>query len=106
MSRLRAKCPDCRTYTAVALGPEYQCHACGRTFGAALVWHTGSEAHLQRLTTLAKQRGLELGPRLAARTEEDVYALLDLPWIAPELREDQGEMGPHTLDRSFAGTYR
>ena len=62
------------------------------TFGAALVWHTGSAAHLQRLTTLAKQRGLELGPRLAARTEEDVYALLDLQWIAPELREDQGEI--------------
>ena len=37
MSRLRAKCPDCRTYTAVALGPEYECHACGRTFRAGLV---------------------------------------------------------------------
>ena len=48
MSRLRAKCPDCRTFTAVALGPEYQCHACGRTFGAGLVrvpraWGTGGE---------------------------------------------------------------
>jgi arginase family enzyme len=48
VSRLRAKCPDCRTYTAVALGPEYQCHACGRTFGAGLVrvpraWGTGGE---------------------------------------------------------------
>jgi arginase len=37
MSRLRAKCPDCRTYTAVALGPEYECHSCGRTFGFGLV---------------------------------------------------------------------
>jgi arginase family enzyme len=37
MSRLRAKCPDCRTNTAVAIGPEYECHACGRTFGAGLV---------------------------------------------------------------------
>ena len=37
MSRLRAKCPDCRTLTAVALGPEYQCHSCGREFGAGLV---------------------------------------------------------------------
>ena len=49
MSRLRAKCPDCRTYTAVALGAEYQCHACGRTFCAGLVrvpraWGTGGEA--------------------------------------------------------------
>ena len=49
MSRLRAKCPDCRTYTAVALGPEYQCHSCGREFAAGLVrvpraWGEGGEA--------------------------------------------------------------
>jgi arginase len=49
MSRLRAKCPDCRTQTAVALGPEYECHACGRTFAAGLVrvpraWGDGGEA--------------------------------------------------------------
>jgi arginase family enzyme len=37
MSRLRAKCPDCKTNTAVAIGPEYECHACGRTFAAGLV---------------------------------------------------------------------
>ena len=29
MSRLRARCPDCGTLTAVAIGPEYQCHVCG-----------------------------------------------------------------------------
>src|SRR5919202_829877 len=48
MSRLRAKCPDCRTYTAVAIGPDYECHACGRGFGAGLVrvpraWGEGGE---------------------------------------------------------------
>jgi arginase family enzyme len=48
MSRLRAKCPDCQTQTAVALGPEYECHACGRTFGAGMVrvpraWGDGGE---------------------------------------------------------------
>lgn len=37
MSRLRARCPDCRTLTAVAVGPEYECHACGRVFAAGLV---------------------------------------------------------------------
>jgi arginase family enzyme len=52
MSRLRAKCPDCRTYTAVALGPDYQCHACGRAFGAGLVrvpraWGKGGDAMAQ-----------------------------------------------------------
>ena len=49
MSRLRAKCPDCRTLTAVAIGPDYQCHSCGREFGAGLVrvpraWGDGGEA--------------------------------------------------------------
>jgi arginase family enzyme len=48
VSRLRARCPDCRTLTAVALGPEYECHSCGRTFGAGLVrvpraWGNGGE---------------------------------------------------------------
>ena len=37
MSRLRAKCPECRTYTAVALDSEYECHACGRVYNAGLV---------------------------------------------------------------------
>jgi arginase len=49
MSRLRARCPDCRTLTAVALGPDYECHACGRVFHAGLVrvaraWGSGGEA--------------------------------------------------------------
>jgi arginase family enzyme len=49
MSRLRAKCPDCLTYTAVALGPDYECHACGREFRAGLVrvpraWGEGGKA--------------------------------------------------------------
>jgi hypothetical protein len=37
LSTLRAKCPDCHTLTAVAIGAEYQCHACGREFSAGLV---------------------------------------------------------------------
>jgi arginase len=49
MSALRAKCPDCRTLTAVAIGSEYQCHSCGREFAAGLVrvpraWGDGGEA--------------------------------------------------------------
>jgi arginase family enzyme len=49
MSNLRAKCPDCKAYTAVALGPTYECHACGREFAAGLVrvpraWGEGGEA--------------------------------------------------------------
>jgi arginase len=48
VSALRARCPDCRTLTAVAVGPEYQCHSCGREFAAGLVrvprsWGLGGE---------------------------------------------------------------
>ena len=49
MSRLRAKCPDCGGHTAVAIGPEYECHSCGRTFAAGMIrvpraWGDGGEA--------------------------------------------------------------
>jgi len=49
MSSLRARCPDCRTFTAVAVGLGYECHACGREFAAGLVrvpraWGSGGEA--------------------------------------------------------------
>jgi arginase len=49
MSRLRAKCPTCRTATAVALGPNYECHVCGSEFCAGLVrvpraWGENGEA--------------------------------------------------------------
>jgi arginase len=50
VSLLRARCPDCRTLTAVALAEgEYECHSCGRTFRAALVrvpraWGAGGES--------------------------------------------------------------
>src|SRR5262249_31201789 len=45
----RGKCPDCKTFTAVALGPDYECHSCGRNFSAGLVrvpvaWGDGGEA--------------------------------------------------------------
>jgi len=48
VSLLRAKCPTCRAHTAVAIGPGYECHSCGRTFAAGLVrvpraWGDGGE---------------------------------------------------------------
>ena len=52
MSVLRARCPDCRTNTAVAIDDGYECHACGATFAAGLVrvagaWGTGGEAMVE-----------------------------------------------------------
>ena len=52
MSLLRARCPACRTLTAVAVDDGYECHACGRSFGAGLVrvpraWGDGGEAMVE-----------------------------------------------------------
>lgn len=49
MSALRGRCPNCRTFTAVAVGDAYECHSCGATFSAGLVrvpraWGAGGEA--------------------------------------------------------------
>lgn len=71
-----------------------------QSYGAALLYFTGSKAHNIALRTLALKRGLKLNEyglfrgeqSLAARTEDDVYAALGLPWIPPEMREDTGEV--------------
>lgn len=70
------------------------------SYGAALVYFTGSKEHNIVLRRRAQERGLKLneygvyrGEELVAgRTEEDVYAIVDLPWISPELRENRGEI--------------
>ena len=84
MSRLRARCPECRTLTAVALGPEYECHACGRTFRAGLVrvpraWGEGGEA-------MAQAAHLPLPYPEAAVVTEDVLGAQTLA-VASELPE-------------------
>jgi DNA polymerase (family 10) len=69
-------------------------------YGAALQYFTGSKAHNIKLRGLAKDRGLKIseygvfkGPKkIAGGDEEEVYEVLGLPWIAPELREDRGEI--------------
>ncbi|MDE2356819.1 MAG: hypothetical protein KGL69_08710, partial [Alphaproteobacteria bacterium] len=70
------------------------------SFGAALVYFTGSRSHTIALRERAKARGLKLNEygvfrgdtRIAGRTEEDVYEALGLAFIPPELREDRGEI--------------
>jgi len=71
-----------------------------KSFGAALQYFTGSKAHNIKLRLLAKEKGLKIseygvfrGERfIAGRTEEEVYKILGLPYIPPELREDRGEI--------------
>lgn len=69
-------------------------------FGAAILYFTGSKAHNIALRQRAIDRGwllneyglLDDGEPVASRTEEEVYAALDLPWIPPSLREGAGEI--------------
>jgi len=72
------------------------------SFGAALQYFTGSKAHNIRLRELALKRGLKINEygifdvktdrRIAGEREEEIYQILDLPLIPPELREDRGEI--------------
>jgi DNA polymerase (family 10) len=70
------------------------------SFGAALQYFTGSKDHCVACRKIAIDRGLKLNEygvfrgerRIAGRTEEEVYRAIGLPWIPPELREDQGEI--------------
>jgi len=69
------------------------------SYGAAMQYFTGSKEHNIVMRRRADKRGYKLNEYglfegdelIAGRTEEEIYAKLDLPWIPPELREDRGE---------------
>lgn len=71
-----------------------------RSFGAALVYFTGSKAHNISIRKRAQERGLKINEYgvfkdeqcVAGETEEEVYARVGLSFIPPELREDSGEL--------------
>src|SRR5712692_2793833 len=72
------------------------------SFGAALLYFTGSKEHNVTLRGLANKMGYTLNEyalstlkgerRVAGRTEEEIYAKLKLDYIPPELRENTGEI--------------
>jgi len=72
------------------------------SFGSGLQYFTGSKAHNIALRSRANDRGLKLseygvfeistGKKVAGKDEKEVYGVLDLPLIPPELREDRGEV--------------
>jgi DNA polymerase (family 10) len=72
------------------------------SWGAGLVYFTGSKAHNIRIREMAVREKLKLseyglfhaksGRIITSETEEDIYARLGLPWIPPTLREDRGEI--------------
>jgi DNA polymerase (family 10) len=70
-------------------------------WGTALQYFTGSQAHNIHLRGLAQDRGLSLseyalkledGGEILCASEDEVYDVLGLPLIPPELREDRGEI--------------
>jgi DNA polymerase (family 10) len=71
-------------------------------FGNLWQHFTGSKDHNVQLRERAVRKGLHVseygllddasGTTHRCATEEDVYALLGLPWIPPELREGRGEL--------------
>jgi DNA polymerase (family 10) len=71
-------------------------------WGSALLYHTGSVAHVKRLQALATERGWTLGEQgldtgpypntLNGASEDAVYEALGLQPIPPEMREDKGEI--------------
>jgi len=72
------------------------------SFGAAMLYFTGSKEHNVKLRGRANDMGWTLneyamttlkgGRAVAGKTEEDIYAKLKLAYIEPELRENTGEI--------------
>ncbi|UCF71580.1 MAG: DNA polymerase/3'-5' exonuclease PolX [candidate division WOR-3 bacterium] len=71
-----------------------------KSYGAALQYFTGSKAHNVRCRNIARTKGMKLseyglfkGKRMVAgKTEAEIYKMLGLGYIPPELREDRGEI--------------
>ncbi|MEI7424963.1 MAG: DNA polymerase/3'-5' exonuclease PolX, partial [Candidatus Staskawiczbacteria bacterium] len=70
------------------------------SFGSALQYFTGSKEHNIATRKIAIEKGLKLSEygvfkgekRIAGKTEADVYKAIGLPFIAPEMRKDDGEI--------------
>jgi len=77
------------------------------SYGAALLYFTGSQAHNIALRGLAARRGWKLNEyglfsgkrRIAGLAEEEIYKKLGLSFIPPELREDRGEIALAAADK-------
>ena len=71
-----------------------------QSYGAALYYFTGSKAHNVAVRRIAQKRGLKINEygvfrkdkQIAGKTEDSVFRAVDLPFIPPELRENNGEI--------------
>lgn len=71
-----------------------------KSYGAALLYFTGSKEHNIAIRRLGLQRKLKVNEygvfkgkkQIAGVSEKEIYTLFKLPYIEPELREDRGEL--------------
>lgn len=71
-----------------------------KSYGSALQYFTGSKEHNIATRRIAISKGLKLSEyglfrgkkMIAGETEEEIYEKLGMEWMAPELRENQGEI--------------
>ncbi len=71
-----------------------------KSYGSALQYFTGSKEHNIATRKIAMEKGLKLSEygvfegenQIAGATEQDVYKVIGMQYIEPELREDQGEI--------------
>ncbi|MBS3811446.1 MAG: DNA polymerase/3'-5' exonuclease PolX [Halanaerobiales bacterium] len=76
-------------------------------YPAALLYFTGSKYHNVKLRQIANKLGYKLNEyglfdadkRLNTSSEAEIYKLLDLKYIEPEMREDQGEIEAAQQDK-------
>jgi len=73
----------------------------GNSYGAALVYFTGSQAFNVKLRHLARESGYKLNEyglftsgnrKIAGKTEEEIFRFLKMAFVPPEMREDRGEI--------------
>jgi DNA polymerase (family 10) len=70
------------------------------SYGAALQYFTGSKGHNIHLRGIAKAKGIKINEygafrgekKIGGKEEKDIYHVLGMDWIEPELREDRGEI--------------
>ncbi|MDE1850608.1 MAG: DNA polymerase/3'-5' exonuclease PolX [Candidatus Micrarchaeota archaeon] len=71
------------------------------SFGAALQYFTGSKDHGVQVRQIAVRKGYSLneyqlsdskGKKIVSRTEQEIYNMLGLDYVEPEMREARGEV--------------
>lgn len=70
------------------------------SYGAALHYFTGSQAHNIAVRKIGVKKNLKINEygvfkeknKIAGRSEDEVYSTVELPYIEPELRENNGEI--------------